>query len=106
MKRKEGAFWIVQAAIFVAVLALVALPMQLANQRQISTCSTLSEGPLACLSPVSPQGLQLKETLNSSSTQSHGAIRAKVEVLNTLNRNVSISGPAQNQNVSGWNSYD
>jgi hypothetical protein len=106
MKRKEGAFAVVQAAIFVGVIALVALPALSANQTQVSTSSTSSEGQLAFLSEVSPQGLQLSVTLNSSSAQSHGAIRASVEVLNTLNRNVSFSGVAQNQNIPEWNGDD
>jgi len=106
MKRKEGAFVVAQAAIFVGVIALVALPAQSANQRQVSTSSTSSEGPLAFTSGVSPQGLQLRVTLNSSSVQSHEAIQASVEVFNTLNRNVSFSGVAENQNISEWNGDD
>ena len=45
-------------------------------------------------------------TLNSSSVRSHGAISARVEVLNTLDRNVTLSGLAQNQNISEWSDDD
>jgi hypothetical protein len=45
MKRKEGAFAVAQAAIFVGVIALVALPVQSANQTQVSTSSTTRIDP-------------------------------------------------------------
>ena len=106
MKRREGAFAVAQAAIFVGVIALVALPVQSANQTQVSTSSSAGEGPLAFTSGVSPQGLQLRVTLNSSSIRSHGAISGRVEVLNTLDRNVSLSGLVQNQNISEWGGDD
>jgi hypothetical protein len=105
MKRKEGAFVVAQAAIFVGVIALVALPAQSANQMQAATTSTSSGGQPAVLSGVSPQGLQLRVMLNSSSVQSHGVVLASVEVFNTLDRNVSFSGVSENQNISEW-SYD
>lgn len=86
MRRKEAGFVAAQAAIFVGVIALVSLPVQSTNGV--------------------PQGLQLRVTLSSSSVQSHGAISARVEVFNTLDRNVSFSGLVQNQKISGWNGYD
>lgn len=43
MKRKEGAFVVAQAAIFVGVITLVALPAQSASQQQVSTSQTQSE---------------------------------------------------------------
>ncbi len=106
MKRKEQAFLVAQAAIFVGVIALVALPAQSANQMQAATTSTSSGGQLAVLSGVSPQGLELRVMLNSSSVHSHGVILASVEVLNTVNRNVSFSGVSENQNISEWNNDD
>jgi hypothetical protein len=106
MKRKEGAFVVAQAAIFVGVIALVALPAQSVNQVQVETTSTSSGGQLAFTSGVSPQGLQLRVMLNSSSIQSHGVLRASVEVLNTVNRNVSFSAVSENQNFSEWNGDD
>jgi hypothetical protein len=105
MRRKEAGFIAAQAAIFVAVIALVSLPLQSTNEQQASTPSALA-GPPAFTSGVSPQGLQLEVTLNSSSIQSHGGINARVEAFNTLNRNVSLSGLVQNQNISDWSGDD
>ena len=105
MKRKEGAFVVAQAAIFVGVIALIALPAQSINQMQVETTSTSSGGQLAFTSGVSPQGLQLRVMLNSSGIRSHGVLLASVEVHNTVNRNVSFSGVSENQNISEWN-YD
>jgi len=107
MKRKEGAFIVAQAAIVIAVLAALALPLGSVGAPQSSSPSTTQTGgPLVFVSPVSPQGLQLEVTLNSSSVQSHGAISGRVEVLNTLDRNVSLSGILQNQNISEWGGDD
>jgi hypothetical protein len=71
-----------------------------------TSTETVNEGPLLYTSGVSPEGLQLKLVLNSSSMQSHGAIAGQIVVFNTLNRNVSVSGLVQNQNISEWNGYD
>jgi hypothetical protein len=107
MKRKEGAFIVAQAAIVIAVLAALALPLNSVGAPQSSSSSTTQTGgQLVLVSPVSPQGLQLKVALNPSSIQSRGAIRASVEVLNTLDRNVSLSGLVQNKNISDWNGDD
>jgi len=105
MRRKEAGFIVAQAAIFVGVIALVSLPVQSTNQQQVSTSSAVA-GSLEFTSGVSPQGLQLEVTLNSSSVQSHGAISARVEAFNTLDRNVSLSGLAQNQNILDWSGDD
>jgi len=64
-----------------------------------------SGGSVLFASGVSPEGLQLQMTLNSSGMQSRGAISAQIEVLNTLNRNVS-SAVVENENMSMWNAYD
>jgi hypothetical protein len=45
MKRKEGAFVVAQAAIFVGVIALVSLPVPSADRMQVSTTSTTSVDP-------------------------------------------------------------
>jgi hypothetical protein len=105
MRRKEAGFIAAQAAIFVGVIALVSLPIQSTNEQQVSTSSALA-GSLAFTSGVSPQGLQLEVTLNASSVQSHGAVSARVEAFNTLDRNVSLSGLAQNQNILEWSGDD
>jgi hypothetical protein len=104
MRRKEAGFIAAQAAIFVAVIALVALPLQSTTEQQTSTYSNASG--------VSPEGLQLKMALNSSTIQSHGAISARVELVNTLNRNVSASLPLWSQasfatqTIYVWSGYD
>jgi hypothetical protein len=78
MKRKEGAFIVATAAIVVGVLALVAFPLRSVNEGQspMSSTTTMSGGQLAFSSEVSPEGLQLKMMVNSSSMQSDGAISA------------------------------
>ena len=43
--------------------------------------------------------------LNSSSIQSHGALKVQIELQNTLNRNVSLAVVA-NQNMSRWDEVD
>jgi len=91
---------VAQAAIVVAVLALVSLPVQSTNEQQAST-SSAAAGPLAFTSGVSPQGLQLNMRLNATSIPSHGALGAQIEVVNTLNHNVSVSMPSYNQNIAG-----
>jgi hypothetical protein len=102
MRRKEGAFMVVQAAIVVAVLALVSLPVSSTNEQQVSTTSTVNEEQQVWFSSgVSPDGLQLRMVLNSTSIQSHGALSAQIEVVNTLNHNVSISMPSYNQTITG-----
>jgi hypothetical protein len=53
MKRKEGAFWIVQAAVVVGVLALVSLPMQSASSSTSQTSSTRT-GHDYTTTPIAP----------------------------------------------------
>src|SRR5208282_2857092 len=65
-------------------------------------------GFLKYLSGISPEGLQLQVTLNSSSSnrvQSHGEVAVQIELLNTLNQNVSTT-VVESQNMSGWNEGD
>jgi len=56
-------------------------------------------------SAVSPDGLQLQVALNSTSIQSHGEVAVHIELLNTLNRNVSLT-VVTNDNISAWNEDD
>jgi hypothetical protein len=67
--------------------------------------ATVENGPLLYSSAVSPDGLQLKVTLNTSSILSHGAVTARIELLNTLNRNISLPIVA-NQNMSRFDGQD
>lgn len=105
MKRKEGAFWVVQALMAVGVLALVSLPSGFTPS---PTSRAQPGAPLAFASPVSPQGLQLKLTLNSSSIRSRGTLGAFIEVVNTRDHNVTVSVPPMNRtsDVFVWNGYD
>lgn len=56
-------------------------------------------------STVSPEGLQLQVNLNSSSVASHGSVTAQVRLVNTLDRNVTLT-VSQNQNITTWNQDD
>jgi hypothetical protein len=67
--------------------------------------ATVDNAPLLYSSAVSPDGLQLKITLNASRIQSHGAVTARIELVNTLNRNVSLPIVA-NQNMSRFDGQD
>jgi len=80
----------------------------LTSATSITTVSsaTSSQAPLAYISGISQEGLQLRVTLNSSSIQPNGALTAQIEVLNTLNRNVTFSTLAQDPEISDWNGVD
>jgi len=89
----------------------------LTSERTVTSTTTSTStvvAPLSLSSGVSPEGLQLKMMLNSSAIQSHGAIIAQIEVINTLNRNVSAGTmPEWNQttaalslNMADLNDYD
>jgi hypothetical protein len=114
MKRKEGAFWVVQALIVVGVLALVALPSQSTIEAGTSTLSTastpttsttLGERSLVFASPVSDEGLQLRVVLNSSEIRANGTLGAQIGLYNMLDKNVSLS-VTEEQQISTWNGGD
>jgi len=105
MKRKEGVFVVAQAAIFVGVIALVALPLQSASNTQVSTSSTVREGPLVFASGVASDGLQLKMVLNSTSMRSDGAITGNLTVVNTSDQNITVSPLTQSLNLTYWSDY-
>jgi hypothetical protein len=70
-----------------------------------STSTPVGQWPFEFSSGVSSSGLQLKVLLNSTSMRQDGAIRAQVEAVNTLNRNVTVSNLVQNDNATRWSSY-
>jgi len=105
MKRREAVFVIAQAAVVLAVLGLVALPLQAANESQASTSSTTSPAPTIFTSAVASNGLQLKVVLNATSVRSAGAISGYVTVVNTSNQSVTISPPTQSPNLTYWSDY-
>ena len=77
------------------------------SQSMISGVSfTLGSPNLLFNSGTTPEGLQLRISSNSTSIKPHGAIAAKIQLANTLSRNVSISNIQQNQNVTKWNDSD
>lgn len=80
-----------QAAIFVVVVALTALPLASSNT-----------GPSSAVSGVSPDGLRLRIALNSTMMRQGGSISGEVAVENTLGRNITISVPGPSQNMSTW----
>ena len=61
--------------------------------------------PLVYSSGVASYGLQLVVMLNSSVEEPGGTVRAEVLVTNTLNQNVTLAVP-QDQNISEWEPYD
>jgi hypothetical protein len=70
-----------------------------------TTSSTSSTVPIVLYSTISPAGLRLQVTLNSSSVQPRGEVAVQIELLNTMNHNVSLA-LGTNQNVSTWNGDD
>jgi hypothetical protein len=105
MRRKEAGFIAAQAAIFAAVIALVALPLQSTNGPQVSTSSAASGAPLVFASPVAPDGLQLKMVLNATSMRPDGAIFGNVTVVNTSDQNATVQ-TQQSQNITTWDYYN
>jgi hypothetical protein len=81
MKRKESAFVVAQAAIFVVVIALVALPAQSTSQQQVSTSQT-SETVQG--SALGSNGLQLSASLNASQLTPSQTLQVNVSLFNTL----------------------
>jgi hypothetical protein len=81
MKRKEGAFAVAQAAVFAVVIVLVSLPVQSANQQQVSTSqnSETAQG-----SDLGSDGLQLTTSLNASQLSPGQVLQVNVSVFNTL----------------------
>ena len=57
-------------------------------------------------SSVSPLGLKLSVALNATAIRRYGTLGVQIEVLNTLDHNVSIALGPVNANISAWNRYD
>jgi hypothetical protein len=96
--RTETIFGIVVVALLV-VGALVLYPSP-----QTST-STSALGATLFTSGISPQGLELEVSLNSTKIPAHSSIAAYVEVQNTLKQNASFAW-VTNPNMSAWGGYD
>jgi hypothetical protein len=105
MKRKEGAFAVALAAIFVGVVTLVALPSQSANEAQPAASSSTNGAPLVFASGIALNGLQLKMVLNATSMRPGGAIFGNVTVVNTSHQNATVQ-TQQSQNITTWDYYN
>jgi hypothetical protein len=88
MKRKEGAFVVAQAAIFVGVIALVALPVQSASQQQVSTAqaSETAKG-----SALGLDRLLLTASLNATQLTVGQTLQVNVSLFNTLPRTNNVT---------------
>ena len=74
------------------------------TQTMVSTVTTKA-GLVLYTSSVSSDGLQLRVMLNSSTINPRGEVTVNIELLNTLNRNVSL-GVVNNDNISAWDGTD
>ena len=107
MKRKEAAFVVAQAAIFVGVIALVSLPVQSASQQQVSTSQTSDtvQG-----NALGSDGLQLSVSLNASQLTKGQALQVNVSIFNTFsttNRLPVLDGfPFQGIPLAVWPDCD
>src|SRR5712691_7189162 len=61
--------------------------------------------PASFSSPVSPLGLQLIVAIDATAIRRYGAVRVQVEVVNTLDHDVSITLGQVDANISAWNRY-
>ena len=106
MKRKEGAFWTVQALIVVGVLALVALPSNSATISEVSsshahTSQGSSVSQSTGLAASRAAGLQLVLTLNTTALPFGDAIRIGVDERNALSVQNNVTAVADWPSVEG-----
>jgi hypothetical protein len=69
-----------------------------------TTTAHVNGWPLEYISGVSPDGLQLAISLNSTTLLPRGIVRAQIILTNTLSHNVSLAVPPD-QNISDWQPY-
>ncbi|HEV2121136.1 MAG TPA: hypothetical protein VGS11_13670, partial [Candidatus Bathyarchaeia archaeon] len=81
--------------------------------REVTTVSTMTYTTIVFRqtatfsSHVSPEGLQLQIRLNTTTLQQGGALTAQIVVMNTLNRNITLTPRySSNSNISIWNMID
>src|ERR1022692_2422080 len=96
--------------IVVVIAAFVAVELNNAYSPASSSNSSLSQSAISTQSSSSASstnstiGLQLKLILNSTSIKTGGAITAQIEVLNTLDHNLTLAfGPTWNQTIPALN---
>ena len=93
---------------FAIVILLVVIVLGVSSSQFYSSAPLdfSGSGPVSFSSPVSPLGLRLILTLSATSIRQYGAIRAWMEVDNTLDQNVSTALGQIDANISAWNRYD
>ena len=68
---------------------------------------TFTEEPSTNYATVAPSGLQLQITLNTTTIPAGGALVAQVDLINTLNQNLSLTPNwSADTNISDWDYYD
>src|SRR5437867_7908775 len=93
---------------FAIVILLVVIVLGVSSSQFYSSAPLdfSGSGPVSFSSPVSPLGLRLILTLSATSIRQYGAIRAWMEVDNTLDQNVSTALGQIDANISAWNRHD
>lgn len=66
---------------------------------------TVQSFPVLSASNASSNGLQLQVAMNSSSIGPHGEVTVRMELFNTLDRNVSLTVPTDD-NITTWDESD
>jgi hypothetical protein len=93
------------ATVFLVVLVLVGAS-SLEFYSSTFQVSPSGSRPASFSSSVSPLGLQLSLAIDATAIRRYGSLRVQTEVINTLDRNVSITLGQVNANISAWNRYD
>src|SRR2546427_7465365 len=93
------------ASVFLVVVSLLGAS-SLEFQFSALPVNPSGSSPASFSSSVSPLGLQLRVAIDATAIGRYGTLRAQTEVVNTLDRNVSIALGQVNANISAWNTYD
>lgn len=110
MRRRERAFLLAPGAILLIIITLVLLPSS--SPVTTESLSTSTSGaiepalePVAFVSPVLPDGLQLVLTLSSPAVSFGGTLTGQATVKNTSQKNVTVTTLPRPQNVTEWSDY-
>ncbi|MGH9920567.1 MAG: hypothetical protein ACRD6W_17075, partial [Nitrososphaerales archaeon] len=100
---------VLAAALGVIVIAQPSSIMQPSTTTLTSTTTvtvtTTGESPQTFVSLISPEGLQLELTLNATTVHFGGGISGQVTIVNTSNRNITVSYLGLSENLSVWSGY-
>lgn len=106
MKHRDEAFLVGEVAIVVVVLALVMVP---SNSYVVTESSYASSTgivrPFVFVSPILPNGLQLRLVLSATTMNLGGEITGQVIVVNTSDQNVTVPVLPGSQNITAWSNY-